>query len=74
MPSNARNIEFFIKYAPIIELLFILCPDKKGEKSQLHIGLEKEMATHSSVLGWRIPGTGEPGGLPSMGSDRVEHN
>ena len=30
--------------------------------------LEKEMATHSSVLGWRIPGTGEPGGLPSMGS------
>ena len=30
--------------------------------------LEKEMATHSSVLSWRIPGTGEPGGLPSMGS------
>jgi len=30
--------------------------------------LEKEMATHSSVLGWRIPGTGEPGGLPSLGS------
>ena len=29
--------------------------------------LEKEMATHSSVLGWRIPGTGKPGGLPSMG-------
>ena len=36
--------------------------------------LEKEMATHSSVLAWRIPGTGEPGGLPSMGSHRVEHN
>ena len=33
--------------------------------------LEKEMATHSSVLAWRIPGTGEPGGLPSMGSYRV---
>ena len=33
--------------------------------------LEKEMATHSSVLAWRIPGTGEPGGLPSMGSQRV---
>ena len=32
---------------------------------------EKEMATHSSVLAWRIPGTGEPGGLPSMGSHRV---
>ena len=36
--------------------------------------LEKEMATHSSVLGWRIPGTGEPGGLPSMGSHRVGHD
>ena len=35
---------------------------------------EKEMATHSSVLAWRIPGTGEPGGLPSMGSHRVGHN
>ena len=33
--------------------------------------LEKEMATHSSVLAWRIPGIGEPGGLPSMGSHRV---
>ena len=36
--------------------------------------LEKEMATHSSVLAWRIPGTGEPGGLPSMGSCRVRHD
>ena len=36
--------------------------------------LEKEMATHSSVLAWRIPGTGEPGRLPSMGSHRVGHN
>ena len=36
--------------------------------------LEKEMATHSSVLDWRIPGTGEPGGLPSMGSHRVRHD
>ena len=36
--------------------------------------LEKEMATHSSVLAWRIPGMGEPGGLPSMGSHRVGHN
>ena len=32
------------------------------------------MATHSSVVAWRIPGTGEPGGLPSMGSHRVGHN
>ena len=36
--------------------------------------LEKEMATHSSILAWRIPGTGEPGGLPSMGSHRVGHD
>ena len=36
--------------------------------------LEKEMATHSSVLAWRSPGTGEPGGLPSMGSHRVGHD
>ena len=48
------------------------------EVSQLYCpivaSLEKEMATHSSVLAWRIPGTGEPGGLPSMGSHRVRHN
>ena len=36
--------------------------------------MEKKMATHSSVLAWRIPGTGEPGGLPSMGLHRVGHD
>ena len=36
--------------------------------------LEKEMATHSSSLAWQIPGTGEPGGLPSLGSHRVRHD
>ena len=36
--------------------------------------LEKEMATHSSVLAWRIPGMLEPGGLPSLGSHRVGHD
>ena len=36
--------------------------------------LEKQMATHSSILAWRIPGTGEPGGLLSMGSHRVRHD
>ena len=36
--------------------------------------LGKEMASHSSVLAWRIPGMGEPGGLPSMGSHRVGHD
>ena len=36
--------------------------------------MEKEMATHSSVFAWRIPGKGEPGGLPAMGSHRVGHD
>ena len=36
--------------------------------------LEKEIATHSNVLAWRIPGMEEPGGLPSMGSHRVGHD
>ena len=40
---------------------------------QFHV-LEKEMATHSSVLAWSILGTGEPGGLPSMRPHRVRHN
>ena len=39
-----------------------------------NISLEKEMATHSSILAWRILGTGEPGGLPSMGLHRVGHD
>ena len=41
----------------------------------LHLhALEKEMATHSSVLAWRLPRTGEPGGLPSLGSHKVKHD
>ena len=43
------------------------------ERLHFH-ALEKEMATHSSVLAWRIPGMGEPGGLQSMGLLRVGHN
>ena len=58
--------------------------EKPGGKSRTRLNdftftfhlhaLEKEMATYSSVLAQRIPGTGEPGGLPSMGSHRVRHN
>ena len=45
------------------------------ERLHFHFhALEKEMATHSGVLAWRIPGTGEPGGLPSMRSHRVGHD
>ena len=46
-----------------------------GHDVWLHFhALEKEMATHSSVLAWRIPGMAEPGGLPSIGSHRVGHD
>ena len=45
----------------------------KGNGNPLH-ALEKEMATHSSVLAWRIPGAVEPDGLPSVGSHRVRHD
>ena len=45
------------------------------ERLHFHFhALEKEMATHPSVLAWRIPGTEEPGGLPSMGLHRVGHD
>ena len=45
------------------------------DNCQVVVGVrEKEMATHSSVLAWRIPGTEEPGGLPSMGLHRVGHD
>ena len=45
-----------------------------GSTTESGRSLEKEMATHSSVLAWRIPGMTEPGGLPSMGPHRVGHN
>ena len=49
--------------------IFVKHISRKGYYSKY--GLPKEMATHSSVLAWRIPGMGEPGGLPSMGSHRI---
>ena len=53
--------------------------EESDTTEQLHFhfhfhALEKEMATYSSVLAWRIPGMGEPGELPSMGSQRVGHD
>ena len=53
------------------------CELDMTERLRFHFSLsslEKEMATHSSVLAWRIPGTGEPGGLLSMGLRRVRHD
>ena len=49
--------------------------EESDTTERLHFhALEKDMATHSSVLAWRIPGMGEPGGLPSMGLHRVRHD
>ena len=51
-----------------------LITDSGGENSYLIRVLEKEMATHSTILAWRIPGMEEPGGLLLMGSHRVGHD
>ena len=57
------------------ELISKICKQLMHFTFTLHFHtLEKEMATHSSALAWRIPGTGEPGGLPSTGSHRVGHD
>jgi len=63
---------------------FIICDFFLWQKSYFHflqfmylfdhLSKDKEMATHSSVLAWRIPGMGEPGGVLSMGSHRVRHD
>ena len=63
-----------IKMVTTMPFHFIKTDTSPLRSDQLLHALEKEMATHSSVLAWRIPGTGEPGGLPPMGSHRVGHN
>ena len=57
----------------VFKLFYVFCSGNFFffNKWNLCIPKEKEMATHSSVLAWKVPGTGEPGGLPSMGSHRV---
>ena len=47
---------------------------KQLEKEEMRNHMEKEMATHSNILSWRIPGMEEPGGLPTVGLHRVGHN
>ena len=54
--------------------LHMRCPKYWSFSFSHFHALEQEMATHSSVLAWRIPGTREPGGLPSMGLHRIGHN
>ena len=55
------------KHLPAVREMWVRSLGQEG-------ALEKEMATHSSVLAWRIPWTEEPGGLQSMGSQKVGHN
>ena len=66
----------FVKLVKACILIMIsVVPIEGTNKAPIYpYPLEKEMATHSSVLAWRIPGTGEPGGLPSLGSHRVGHD
>ena len=81
MVSQASSFKLS-KYSKLLYILPIIYLSSKNGRTQLSdftftflfYALEKEMATHSSVLAWRIPGTGEPGGLPSMGSHRVGHD
>ena len=62
-------------FKKILIVLFLIGSDEICFHFNFHLfALEKEMATHSSVLAWRTPGTGQPGGLPSMRSHRVGHD
>ena len=75
-PTSNAEVEWFyedlqdlLELTPKKDVLFII-----GGWNAKVGALEKEMATHSSVLAWRIPGTGKPGGLASLGSHRVGHD
>ena len=74
--SNCCNFQLISEVFCWIKAIFtILAFLDMTERLHFHFhALEKEMATHSSVLAWRIPGMEEPGGLPSLGSHRVRHN
>ena len=70
LPGNSHGWKILVGYSPWGHKELYMT-----ERLHFHFhALEKEMAAHSSVLAWRIPGTGEPGGLPSMGSRRVGHD
>ena len=60
--------------SPIQFLINLLTAQRNLYLDSFRTSQEKEMATRSSTLAWRIPGTGKPGGLPSMGSHRVGHD
>ena len=66
-PSGASQLVLVVKKLPAVQ-------ETRARSQVLEDPLEKGMATHSGILAWRIPGTGEPGGLLSMGSHRVGHD
>ena len=71
-----QNIAYYIVCSALFFFFFFTlqyCIGSTTHQYDFH-ALEKEMATHSSVLAWRIPGMGQPGGLPSIGSHRVGHD
>ena len=72
--ASLRSIPFLSFIEPIFAWNIPLVSVLFFKKSLVFPILEKEMATHSSVLAWRIPGKGEPGGLPSLGSHRIKHD
>ena len=75
--SAAVNIEVYVSFQFIVFSGYMPRNGIAGSDFTFAFhfhALGKEMATHSSVLAWRIPGTGEPGGLLSMGSQRVRHD
>ena len=72
--QGKKHIHHLQKF-PCVPLLFFIILFQCDFPFTFHFhALEKEMATHSNVLAWRVPGTGEPHGLPSMRSLRVGHN
>ena len=70
LPSRHHVVYFKVWLCAFVIVYF----QQKQKIKSLKIKIKKEMATHTSVLAWRIPGTGEPGGLTSMGSYRVRHD
>ena len=67
IPDRASLVAQSLKHLPPMQLTWVRSLGREDP-------LEKEMATHSSILAWRIPWTEEPGGLQSMGSQRVGHD
>ena len=68
-------VQWYMSLGHIISFPKISHKDKKKENCKvLYQQMEKEMATHSSILAWEIPRTEEPGGLQSMGSQRLRHD